>query len=227
MRGVSSTTISYYIHVMFYFSPRRTLVVMDSRGRRIQAVMETPNIVCRSYPGATLTTIQPRIDNLVNKYRPITCLIVIGVNDLTHFDHVTRRATVVHDDPFNLANLVIARVLKLRQYLLSHYPHVKFIFGGINGLDIDRFNKEVSENSVQYVIDDCVTQVNSYLRLLNRVKHYYHPRFTSKVHIWRAARRVNRYHLLEDGLHLGGVVTKSWITAIYRTHRISTLNLPC
>lgn len=215
------------VHMFIISFSRRTLVIMDSRGRRIQAVMETPSIICRSYPGATLTSIQPRIDSLLGRYCPVTCLIIIGVNDLTYFDRITRKATVAHDDPFILANLVIARILKLRQHLLSHYPHVKFIFGGINGLDIGRFNKEKGGNNAQFVIDDCVTQVNSYLRLLNRVKHYYHPRFTSKVHIWRSARRVNRYHLLEDGLHLGGVVTKSWITAIYRTHRISTLNLPC
>lgn len=91
----------------------------------------------------------------------------------------------------------------------------QIIFGGLNGIDVDRYNRQISEPGVQYIIDDYVTQVNANLRLLNRVNHYYHPRFTLKVHIWRCARRVNRYHLLDDGLHLGGIVTQSWVTAIF------------
>lgn len=200
---------------------------MDSRGRNIQAVMETPNIVCRSFPGANLTSIQPRIEHLINTYSPITCVVIIGVNDMTHLDRITRKVTLVCDDPFVLANLIIKRTLKLRKNLLSKFPRVKILFGGINGIDIDRYNREAGKPCVQHVVDDCVTQVNCYLRLLNRIGKNYHPRFTSKVHIWRSAKRVNRYHLLDDGLHLGRIVTQSWLTAIFRTHRISTLGLPC
>lgn len=200
---------------------------MDSRGRRIQAVMETPNIICRSYSGALLTSIGPKVEHLIRRYNPVTCLVIVGVNDLTVLDRVTRKVTVADNDPFTLANTIIDRVLRLRQHLMTLFPLVKIIFGGLNGIDIDRYNKQINVPSVQYIIDDCITQVNAYLRLLNRVRHFYHPRLTSKVHIWRSARRVNRYHLLEDELHLGGIVTQSWLTAIYRTHRISTLNLPC
>lgn len=78
---------------------------------------------------------------------------------------MTRKVTLVCDDPFTLANLIIALISKLRKHLLLRYPQVKIIFGGINRMDIDRYNKEVNEPSSQFVIDDCVTQVNSYLFL--------------------------------------------------------------
>lgn len=201
-------------------------MVMDSRGKRIQAGMESPGIICKSYSGATLSSIRPQIPELIKKYRPVTCLILLGVNDLTIYNKVTRTVTLTKYDSFDLANMVIARILSLRRLLLLKFPNTKIIFGGINGIDIACFNREDYNPEIQRIVDDCITQINSYLRLLNRVNGYYHPRFTSKVHIWRSARRVNRYHLLHDGLHLGGIVTQSWITAIFRTHRINTLGLP-
>lgn len=213
--------------MIFFFSFRKTLVVMDSRGRRIQAGMENSSIICKSYSGATLRSIRLRVESLIIRHRPVTCLILVGVNDLTLYDRITRTVTLAKYDPFDLANSIIARVLSLRKHLIIRFPNTKIIFGGINGIDIAQFNKDEFNASIQSTIDDCITQVNAYLRLLNRVHGWYHPRFTSKVHIWRSARRVNRYHLLPDGLHLGGIVCQSWITAIYRTHRISTLGLAC
>lgn len=202
-------------------------MVMDSRGRRIQSGMENRNIICRAYSGATLSAIRPRVEHLIMQFRPVTCIILVGINDLTIRYRPMRYVTLAKFDSFDLANMVIARILKLRRFLILRFPETKIIFGGINGLDIARYNGDEFCPSIQLIIDDCITQINAYLRLLNRVKGYYHPRFTSKVHIWRAARRVNRYHLLPDGLHLGGIVVQSWITAIYRTHRINTLGLPC
>lgn len=192
---------------------------MDSRRKRIQAGMESPGIICRCFSGATLLLIRPHVEVLIKKIKPITCMILVGVNDLTILDRPSRTVTLTKYDAFDLANMVIARILSLRRYLISCFPYTKIIFGGINGLDI--------APKIQNIVDDCITQINAYLRLLNRVGGHYHPRFTSKVHIWRSARRINCYHLLRDGLHFGGVVIQSWITSIFRTHYINTLGLPC
>lgn len=60
-----------------------TLVVCDSRGRKVLPLLDNRDIICRFYSGATLEGILPKLKELVLKYRPISCLIAVGVNDLT------------------------------------------------------------------------------------------------------------------------------------------------
>lgn len=204
-------------------SPRKTLVVLDSRGRRL--LMDNPNIICCAYPGATLSTIRPKIELLITRHNPLSCLVMVGVNDLTICDYMTRQVRVADSDPFVLANIVIERILTLRKSVLEFWPGIRLVFAGITGLDLNKYNRQLGVSIQQWVIDDAILQINSYVRILNRSDGHYHPRLTSKVHIWRKGRRVSRYHLLRDGLHPGPIVISSWIRAIFRFHRKNTLGL--
>lgn len=189
-------------------------MVCDSRGKGVFPLLDDPNIICRSYPGATLEGILPLLHELIPKYQPVSCLIALGVNDLTFLNRFPRFVLPRLSDPFSLANSVIQKMLYVRRNLITHYPNLHVVFGGINGLDLNRYNQIEGVSPVQDVIDDSVTQINCYIRLLNRVRGSYHPRLTSKVHTWRKG-RVNRYHLLSDGLHFGTIVKHSWVWAIY------------
>lgn len=111
----------------------------------------------------------------------------------------------------------------MRKALMKLQPNLRVVFGGLNGIELNRYNRWEGRSPCQYVIDDCVTQVNCYVRVLNRLNGNYHPRLTSKVHTWRSGRRVNRYHLLADGLHFGEIVIRSWVWAILRFHQRNTL----
>lgn len=218
------TILHYLILCLVLCLSRRTLVIFDSRGRRV--LIDDPSIICCVCPGASLTTIGNKIEEMIARYNPTTCLIMVGVNDLTNLNPTTRQVSVSMQDPFSLANSVISKILSLRSRLLNFWPGIKVIFAGITGIDINRYNRSPGLSSTQWIINDCTLQINSFIRLMNRNDGWYHPRLTSKVHIWRKGRRVNRYHLLSDGLHPGPVVITSWIVAIARCHRINTLALP-
>lgn len=223
-----SCSICYVIHLIanilsFSCHFRKTLVVFHSRGRHV--LIEDPAIVTCVYPGATLQTVGPKIENAISRHTPISCLVVVGVNDLTIRNSFNRTVQVAADDPFILANLVIDRILALRTRIKSYWPGIKLVFAGITGIDLNRYNRVPYTSNHQWIIDDCILQVNSYLRILNRSDGYYHPRMTSKVHIWKKGRRISRYHLLGDGLHPGPIVIYSWLIALARFHRINTLGL--
>lgn len=215
------TTVIYSVLCLGFCLIRRTLVIFDSRGRRV--LIDDPSIICCVYPGASLLSVGTKIEEMLSRYNPTTCLIMVGVNDLTDLNPTTRKVSVTMGDPFSLANRVISKILALRSRLLNYWPGVKIIFAGITGIDLNRYNRCTGISGTQWIIDDCIMQINSFIRLMNRNNGWYHPRLTSKVHIWRNGRRVNRYHLLSDGLHPGPVVITSWLVAIARCHRINTL----
>lgn len=216
-----------YILITNTLSPvclsRRTLVIFDSRGRHV--LMEDPAIVTCVYPGATLQTIGPKMEAMIARYTPTSCLVMVGVNDLTIRNSFDRTVQVAANDSFVLANLVIDRVLALRTRIRLYWPGIKLVFAGITGVDLNKVNRLPNKSGQQWIVDDCILQVNSYLRILNRSDGHYHPRMTSKVHIWKKGRRISRYHLLGDGLHPGPVVVQGWLTALARFHRINALGL--
>lgn len=218
-------TLLSYMFLIYSLSISLTLVVCDSRGRRVLPLLDNPDIICRSYPGAMLESILPRLKDLVLKYRPISCLIAVGVNDLTYLNREFRYVYPRVRDPFFLANIVIKKMVYIRQVLMKLQPSLQVVYGGLNGVDLNKYNRWTGTSPDQFIIDDCVTQVNSYVRLLNRLGGSYHPRLTSKVHTWRKRRRVNRYHLLPDGLHFGEVVILCWVFAIHCFHKKNTLGL--
>lgn len=224
---ILSTFICIYSENYVYIISisRRTLVICDSRGRQVRSMIRNPDVIFQMFPGATLTGITSRVIGLVKRYKPISCMILIGVNDLTWKNRFNRKVRPRRLDSFHLANDVIKKVLKLRAKIRYLFPSLKLVFGGLNGIHINKYNKVPGHSAIQKVIDECVTQFNCYIRLLNRFDGNYHPRLTSKIHTWRRGRRVNRYHMLPDGLHFGDVVNQSWITAIGRFHRINSLGL--
>lgn len=220
--------IYYVIYLLanilsFSCRPRKTLVIFDSRGRHV--LIDDPAIVTCVYPGATLLTVGPKIEDAISRHTPTSCLVVVGVNDLTIRNTFNRTVQVAANDPFILANLVIDRILALRTRIKLFWPGIKLVFAGITGIDLNRYNRLSYTSTQQWIIDDSILQVNSYLRIFNRSDGYYHPRMTSKVHIWKKGRRISRYHLLGDGLHPGPLVIYSWLTALARFHRINTLGL--
>lgn len=129
-----------YIVLNCAFSPRLTLVVCDSRGRKVLLLLDNPDIICRFYPGAMLENILPRLENLVLKYRPISCLITVGVNDLTYINREFRYVYPRVRDPFYLVNTIIKKMLYIHKSLLKLQPDLHVVYGGLNGVDLNRYN---------------------------------------------------------------------------------------
>lgn len=209
---------------LFLFSCREiTLILCDSRGASILPYLTDPGVICKVYRGARISDVALRASKLIRDLNPRVCLILAGINDFTVRNKKDRVTRIHVADSFDLANLVIRRLLSARRLLTRKYPDTKIAFGGINGIQLNRYNHMPGVSRNQSAIDDAIMQVNMYIRLLNQQMGVYHPRLISKVHVWYKGKRKNNYHLLSDGLHLGAIVTRYWVRSLMRFHRVNTL----
>lgn len=174
---------------------------------------------------ARARTICQKAKNLVRRYNPVTCLLLCGSNDTTVLNRRYRTISPRFTDSFDLANYLIDLILQGRKELIALYPNTKFMFGGILGVALNVYNQLPGTSPLQVIIDDMITQVNCYLRLLNQLVLASQPRLTSKVHCWRRGVRKNYYHLLHDGLHLGALVRDTWVREILMFHHRNSASL--
>lgn len=137
---------------------------------------------------------------------------------MTNMHRSTRVIKPRFSDAFDLANFTINLLLQARGELTVLCPEVRIIFGGIIGVTLNIYNNLSGVSPCQTIIDDAITQINCYIRLLNQLVLTSQPRMTSKVHCWRKGIRKNYYHLLRDGLHLGPTVRDTWIREINNLH---------
>lgn len=191
-------------------------MIGDSRCCALRRPLTRGGTLCYAYRGAGLATIRVRATALIEQHCPKVCIILAGINDATLLDRRSRTITPLFDDAFTLSNHIIRLILRTRKLLLDRFPGLKVMFGGIIGADLARYNEDDQSAIYQSVLDDTIMQVNAYIRLLNQLTDLPQPRLTSKVHGWRRGRRVNRYHLLYDGLHLGPLVRQTWLREILK-----------
>lgn len=226
--------VVFAVHLMFCFlgllrsnSHFRliTLVVCDSRGGSLLPYITDDDVHLKFYRGARLMFVAHRASELIGCLALTSVLIAAGINDMTFRDKTTRVIKVRLEDSFDLANFVIRQIIMARAMLTRRHPGVKLAFGGINGIQLNRYNVLEGYSDSQGIIDEAIIQVNAYIRLLNQNAKVYPPRLTSKVHTWYKGRNKNNYHLLRDGLHLGHIVTRYWLRSIKRFHKVNTLGL--
>lgn len=228
-----SNIMLYYTYVLVYtllifvflIARNITFALFDSRGIPVQRMMDNPAVVCRSYRGARLQDIARHAEELIPVIRPTSCLIVAGVNNLTHKNRHNGTVLLIYYDPFELANHIIRLVNRMRIRLTRSFPTTKICFGGVIGMNLNKYNKLDGISPYQWILDEAIRQINAYLRLLCQQSQLYYPRLTSKVHAYYRGKPKNNYRLLSDGLHLGPIVCYSWVTSINRFHWVNTLCL--
>lgn len=201
-----------------FLSRNGTLVIGDSRCCCLQGTFKDGDIIVYAYRGAGILTVVDKAKSLIKRHDPVACLLLCGINDMTTLNRSTRVIKPRLYDAFDLANLIIGLLLQARRELVLLFPEVRIIFGGIIGVALNTYNNLTGVSPSQIIVDDAITQINSYIRLLNQLVLTSQPRMTSKVHCWRKGIRTNYYHLLRDGLHLGPTVRETWIREITNFH---------
>lgn len=209
-------------YVLSLWPRSTTLVVGDSRCCYLRDSLDDNNIRCFAYRGAGLLTICEKAIRLIQRYNPDSCLLLGGINDVTIMNKRTRVIRPRLSDPFDLANHIIMLVLQVRREITCLCPNTKIVFGGLVGVSLNTYNRLPGRSFYQSVFDDTITQVNSYLRLLNQLVPIAQPRLTSKVHCWRKGNKKNYYHLLYDGLHFGPLLRDVWVREINCFHERSS-----
>lgn len=101
-----------------------------------------------------------------------------------------------------------------RSLLLSHFPKLQVIFGGIIGADINYYNGVPGLSPQQELLNQVILETNANIHNNDIAAGAVHPYLTSKVHKWARGHCRTRYSLLEDGLHSGKVVLQNSASTI-------------
>lgn len=211
--------------LFFLYHRNVTVVLTDSRGASLRRMIGDPNVIIEAVRGARLQEMVGRAAALIPRLNPKSCLVIAGINNMTIMNRRTRKVSLLYYDPFELANHVIRLINRVRRHLIDSFPRTKFGFGGVIGIDINHYNDLEGYSPYQWIIDEAIRQINSYIRLLNQQLGLYHPRLTSKVHSYYRGKPKNHYRLLRDGLHLGDTMINSWARNIERYHLVNTVGI--
>lgn len=199
------------------YNSKLLLIFTDSRGRDLDVYLEHPNILIKAFSGATMSRIISRAEPIIHKYQPACVLFIGGTCDLTSMNKETRIISLRHDNIGDLLDHMISVFKNARELAIQKFPHIKVAFGGVCGIDIDRYNGLTTFSPLQPVIDDTVHLLNYQIKTDNIQHGLVHPTLTSRVHITRSKKtRRNQYRLLSDGVHLTEALYMDWARNIVR-----------
>lgn len=202
---------------MAFSSAGLLLVFTDSRGKNLDVYLEHPNIRIKAFSGATLGDIISRAEPIINAFKPACVLFIGGTCDLTVLDQATRTVSLRYNSIGDLLEFMIGVFRDARMMVLQKFPGIKVAFGGLCGIDLDRYNGLLTFNTLQPVIDDTVHLLNYHIKTDNIQHGMVHPTITSRVHIVRSGKpRRNQYRLLSDGIHLTETLYLDWAKNIVR-----------
>lgn len=195
-----------------------TIILADSRGRSLDTVMENENILVSAHSGANLLRLAHIAIQIISRYSPDVILIMGGINNITRLNRQTRRVSLISNSRASLINHLISKLNEAKSVILSSHPSMKIAFGGIIGINLNAYNRQAGVHHNQWIVNDAITAVNSYIRQMNNDSGIPHPRLTSKVHTWRNGQRKHVYTRLYDGLHPGDLVLMAWARQIRLFH---------
>lgn len=138
------------------------LVFTDSRGRNLDVYLEHSSIRIKAYSGATLDTFISRAEP-INNYQPAGVLFIGGTCNLTVMDRDTRSVSLRYDNIGELLEYMIDVFRNARMKVLQKFPGIKVAFGGLCGIDIDRYNGLSTFHRLQPVIDDTIHLLNYHI----------------------------------------------------------------
>lgn len=213
-------TLEKFLLIMaFYMKSDLTLVFCDSRGKNLDAFIDNESILVKAFKGAKLVNIVEYSATYVWDYRPARVLFIGGTCDLTVKRHNSQEIC----PRFSSARLLLAHMMSVfhqaRLLAASLFPDVTVAFGGLCGVDINRYNRCPGHHHLQAVIDQVIDPINWEIKRGNIARGIVHPTITGKIHR-RSATRGNRnqYRLLYDGVHLGNIVVSDWAKNIRKFH---------
>lgn len=141
-----------------------------------------------------------------------------GINDITYRNRRTRRVYLISNSQADLINHLISELKRAKSLILNSYPHVRVALGGIIGINLNTYNRQPGISPAQWVADNTITAINSYIGQVNHDSGIPHARLVSKVHRWKRGIRHNVYAQLRDGLHPSDLLLETWARQIKMFH---------
>lgn len=196
-----------------------TLVFTDSRGKNLDAFIDNESILVKAFSGAKLVNIVEYATSFIWDLQPARVLFIGGTCDLTVKNRITREIRPRFLTHQTLLSYMLG-VLRLARALATQlFPHVTVAFGGLCGVNINKYNRRLGYHVYQPVVDQVIDPFNWEVKRGNMASNIIHPTLTTKIHK-RSVRQGNRnqYRLLYDGVHLSDTVVKDWARNITKFH---------
>lgn len=197
-----------------------TIVVADSRGRYLDTWVDNEEILISFHSGAKLYDVAQEAIRIIPRFNPDIIVLMAGINDMTVLDRQTRQVHLKSTSRSYLIHHLIKEINQAKSAILAMFPNVIVTIGGIMGLEVNTYNRRCGTSPWQFVVDDTIIAVNSYIRQVNRDSGIPHPRLTSKIHVWKRGIRRCLYQRLYDGLHPNDLVLRAWARQLNIFHEL-------
>ena len=188
--------------------------ISDSRGRYLgdslsNVLYEGEHLYSFFHPGAKLTNLKDKVEDLIQEM-PVTSLyIMAGVNDITTRGR-NGKCHVTFETAEQLSAHVMDEVLELMRFCYTecHVAHV--IMLPLTGLDVNRYNRVAGKYWKQGVVNDGIMLLNRDIITTNAGNGYHTPMVQRYVHKHAYRRVKHMYGRLWDGLHPRGDTLERW-----------------
>lgn len=196
-----------------------TLVFTDSRGKCLDAYLDHDNIKVKFFKGAGILQLVDLADQYICSFKPTCVLFIGGICDMTYKDTTAQDVKLRFTSYYPLLNHLSEKFSTARSLVSTRYPSLKVAFGGLCGMDLNRYNGLLGRSYYQSVIDMVIVAINLQIEEDNIANRLIHPTLTRKIHKRSRKQGIrNQYRLLYDGLHLSPIINEEWARNIIRFH---------
>lgn len=192
-----------------------TLVFTDSRGKCLDAYLDHDHIKVKYFKGAGILQLVDLADQFICCHKPTCVLFIAGICDMTYKDHIARDVKLRFTSHYHLLNHLSEKFSSARLLVSTRHPHLRVAFGGLCGMDLNRYNGLPGHSEYQSVVDSVIVSINLQIEEDNIANHVIHPTVTRKIHKRSRKQGIrNQYRILYDGLHLSSIINKEWASNI-------------
>ena len=201
------------------------VILTDSRGSYLQDVLD--NLVgygplVRFIPGATINRMYNEIRDLQKNHQVSALYILVGVNDTTWRDKVTRRSVPLYFAAEDLCADLTEKFERLLNFALHDRKIPRVVIAPVVGIDLARYNNDIGKNPWQHVLDDGVKQLNYNIITLNATHGNSTPLIHTSIYKSKGHGKTKTFYCrLWDGLHPRGDVLERWAEGFMRAMELN------
>lgn len=127
---------------MAYPQRQFTMVFADSRGRPLNEYLDESIILVQAFGGHKLLEIVERSRSFICDFRPTCVLYIGGTCDLTTKDRSTKLIKPTFPSYVDLCTHMMTTFKTARNRTTELFPDLKLAFGGLCGVNLNRYNKQ-------------------------------------------------------------------------------------
>lgn len=201
----------------------KVIILADSRGRDLENRLNRYNsdvqFHVEVHPGANMKQLIKRIQTLPRtKGKPAYQLVIIhgGLCNITKIEYMPYRAAVLQMD--TVGELLDKFKNDCENQIVIN-ANIPVLFSPVVGIDLVRYAGHWNESlfKMQPVIDEVITEINTYIRTFNCERGLPTPNTSSCIHRCRGKDKGYRTHYqkLYDGCHPSDEIKEIWAKAFF------------